>query len=189
MKPIRIKHRFQAGATLIEVLVSILILMFGLLGLVGVMIQSQRAQLESFQRQQALLLAQDMVSRMLVNKAVANCYVTATYLGVDQTTVPAAGTCTVGTGAQATRFNADLTDWLALLRGASELSGTTEVGGVPRARGCITRSAAGIYQISVAWQGSVAASAPPAGIPCGSGLYNSDATDTARRAVSLTVLM
>ena len=44
----------QGGATLIEVLVSLVILMVGLLGLVGVMIQSQRAQVESYQRVQAL---------------------------------------------------------------------------------------------------------------------------------------
>ena len=75
-------------------------------------------------------------------------------------------------------------------RAAAETSGTANVGGVLGARGCISKDAAtGIYQISVAWQGSVAMSAPPAGIACGSGLYNSDATDTARRAVALTVLM
>ena len=78
------QRRAQGGATLIEVLIALLILMFGLLGLVGVMVQSQRAQLESFQRQQALLIAQDMVARMKVNKRVASCYVLATYLGVDQ---------------------------------------------------------------------------------------------------------
>ena len=65
MKSIPASRRDQTGATLVEILVSILILMIGLLGLVGVMIQSQRAQLESFQRQQALLITQDMVARML----------------------------------------------------------------------------------------------------------------------------
>lgn len=191
MKTIRAQRRSQGGATLIEVLVSILILMFGLLGLVGVMVQSQRAQLESFQREQALLLAQDMVQRMQVNKAVASCYVLASYLGATNTTIPDQSTCTAGTTAQAIRFHQDMGDWLAELKGSAELAGSNNAGGVPAARGCITKDAAtGIYQVSVAWQGSVASSAPPPGIPCGATLYNSDGTsDTARRAVALTVLL
>lgn len=190
MKTFRTQRRSQGGATLIEVLVSILILMFGLLGLVGVMVQSQRAQLESFQREQALVIAQDMVQRMQVNKAVASCYVLASYIGKGNTSIPLASTCTVGTTAQAGRFQLDLTEWLAELQGSAEQAGSNNAGGVPAARGCITKDAAtGIYQVSVAWQGSVASSAPPAGITCGSTLYNSDGTDTARRAVALTVLL
>jgi type IV pilus assembly protein PilV len=192
MKQLQSNPRAQAGATLIEVLVSILILMIGLLGLVGVMVQSQRAQYESFQRQQAVQLAQDMVERMKVTRAVAGCYVLTDHLGVDMTTVPAAGTCTTGTVVQANRFSADMAEWLAQLQGAGEVltkpdATTVIVGGVPFARGCVTRDAiTGIYQVSVAWQGSVAISAPPAGITCG---QNSYGTDAARRAVALTVLL
>jgi type IV pilus assembly protein PilV len=184
-------HRTQAGSSLIEILVSILILMFGLLGLVGVMIQSQRAQLEAFQREQALLLAQDMVSRMSVNKAAASCYVLATYLGVDNLTAPVASTCTTATTAQANRFANDMAEWVAQLQGSAETSGGNQVGGIPGARGCITKDAVtGLYQVSVAWQGSASTSAPPAGITCGQNLYDSGGTtDTARRAVALTVLL
>lgn len=187
MKRMHSGRRSQAGATLIEILVSMLILMVGLLGLVGVMVQSQRAQLESFQRQQALLVAQDMVSRMMVNKAVANCYVLATYLGVDNTTVPAASTCAAGTATQAARFNTDMSDWLAMLQGAGEVLSGATVGGIPSARGCVTRNATtGIYQVSVAWQGSAPTFAPPAGITCGQNRYGAE---TARRAVALTLLL
>lgn len=180
-------RRGQGGATLIEILVSMLILMFGLLGLVGVMVQSQRAQVEAFQRAQALLIAQDMVNRITVNKAVAGCYVLATYLGVDVTTPPAAGSCASGTATEKDRFAADMSEWLAMLQGAATAVGTSSVGGVPAARGCITRDAtSGIYQVSVAWQGSVASSAPPAGITCGTTKYT---PDESRRAVALTVLL
>lgn len=190
MKTLQLRPR-QSGATLIEVLVSILILMFGLLGLVGVMVQSQRAQLESFQREQALLLAQDMVQRMQANKAVASCYVLASWLGEENTSIPAASTCTSGTATQASRFNADMAEWYAQLKGAGEQSGGGNAGGVPFARGCITQdTTTGIYQVSVAWQGSLATSQPPAGIPCAATKYNSDGTtDTARRAVALTALV
>jgi type IV pilus assembly protein PilV len=180
-------RRGQAGATLIEILVSMLILMFGLLGLVGVMVQSQRAQVEAFQREQALLLAQDMVNRMLVNKGVAGCYVLATYIGVDELTPPPETTCTSGTATQKTRFATDMSEWLSLLQGAATAIGSSAVGGVPDARGCITKDAtSGIYQVSVVWQGSAATSAPPAGITCGNTKYT---PDTSRRAVALTVLL
>lgn len=178
----------QGGATLIEVLVSLVILMVGLLGLVGVMIQSQRAQVESYQRVQALLLVQDMATRLNANKAVATCYVLAGFLGTSGVAVPAATSC-LATGAtteQKDRMVADLTEWNNLLLGSAELSGTDRVGAVLGARGCITRDAAtDLYQLSVAWQGSGATAAPPAGVTCGQGEYGADAA--ARRAVSVTV--
>ena len=176
-------RRTQGGATLIEVLVSLVILMLGLLGLVGVMIQSQRAQVESYQRVQALLLVQDMAARLTANKAVASCYVTATFLGTGNTTLPAA--CTVGTANQQARVTTDLTEWRNLLLGSAEISGTDKVGAVLGANGCITAGAANLYQISIAWQGSGATAAPPPGVTCAQGQYGTD--DAARRAVSVTV--
>lgn len=178
-------QRQQRGATLIEVLVSMIILMFGLLGLVGVMIQSQRAQLESYQRVQALMLVQDMASRMSANKAVVSCYVLGTYVGKGAGAMPTASSCVAGTSAtQKARMVTDITTWHSMLLGSAESSGGSAVGSVLGARGCIKNVAGNLYQVSVAWQGSGLTSAPPAGITCGSGLYGDDA---ARRAVSLTV--
>jgi type IV pilus assembly protein PilV len=178
----------QRGATLIEILVSLVILMIGLLGLVGVMIQSQRSQVESYQRVQALLLVQDIAARMNANKAVASCYVLPSYVGTGNSTVPAAAACAVGTAEQKTRAEDDLKDWRDLLLGSAELSGTDTVGAVLGARGCITKDpASNLYQVSVAWQGGGSTAAPPAGVPCGQGLYGTGTDDTARRAVSVTV--
>jgi type IV pilus assembly protein PilV len=186
MKRLSPARRRQHGATLIEVLVSLIILMVGLLGLVGVMIQSQRAQLESYQRVQALLLVQDMASRIGTNVAAAPCYVQAATLGTDVTAAIDTTACASGTTDQKTRAAADLNEWSNLLKGSAELSGTTAVGAVLGARGCVTRNAAtGVYQVSVAWQGVQAAGAPPAGITCGNGSYGDDAQ---RRAVAITVL-
>jgi type IV pilus assembly protein PilV len=178
-------RRTQGGATLIEVLVSLLILLLGLLGLVGVMIQSQRAQVESYQRVQALLLLQDMASRLNANKGVSGCYVLASFLGTGSTTVPATTACTTGSADQKARVTSDLTEWRDLLLGSAELSGTDKVGAVLGARGCITKDATGLYQVSIAWQGSGATAAPPAGVTCAQGQFGPD--DAARRAVSLTV--
>jgi type IV pilus assembly protein PilV len=177
----------QRGATLIEVLVSLVILMVGLLGLVGVMIQSQRAQVESYQRVQALLLVQDLASRMNANKTAASCYVVAGFLGTSGVAVPAATACTAtgATTGQKDRVAQDLTEWKELLLGSAELSGTDKVGSVLGARGCITKNASDLYQVSIAWQGTGATAAPPAGITCAQGEFGAD--DAARRAVSVTV--
>lgn len=178
-------RRDQHGATLIEVLVSLVILMLGLLGLVGVMIQSQRAQVESYQRVQAVLLVQDMTARLNANKVLASCYVLPTFLGTGNGTIPATSACT-GTVDQKDRVTSDLTEWRDLLLGSAELSAANDkVGAVLGARGCITKDASNLYQVSIAWQGNGATAAPPAGVPCAKGEFGPD--DAARRAVSVTV--
>lgn len=188
MRPSPAAPQGQRGATLIEVLVSLVILMLGLLGLVGVMVQSQRAQLESYQRVQALMLVQDMASRMAANKSIASCYILANFIGTGNTTVPTSASCTVtgATLAQKNRMERDMTEWRDLLLGTSEAASGSNVGGVLGARGCVTKSATGnLYQVSLAWQGSAVTSAPPTGIPCAQGQYGAD--DGARRAVSISV--
>ncbi|TMH30961.1 MAG: type IV pilus modification protein PilV, partial [Betaproteobacteria bacterium] len=59
------------GFTLIEVLISMLIMAIGLLGLAGMQAVAQRAEVESYQRAQALVLVQDMVDRVNANRKVA----------------------------------------------------------------------------------------------------------------------
>lgn len=180
-------RRGQRGATLIEILVTLVILMVGLLGLVGVMIQSQRSQTESYQRVQALMLVQDMAARMNANKAVASCYVYSGFLGTNGITVPAASSCATGSSTQKAQMAQDLSEWNDLLKGRSEQSGSTDVGAMLGARGCVAQGAsAGIYQISIAWQGTAGLSGPPDGITCGTGEYGGE---TYRRAVAITVQM
>jgi type IV pilus assembly protein PilV len=178
--------RRQRGATLIEILVSLVILMLGLLGLIGVMIQSQRAQLESYQRMQALLLVQDMVARINGNRAAADCYVQASALGTNNTATPALSACGYATTtAQGARALQDLTEWKSELLGSAEVSGGNNVGAILGARGCITKDADGVFQVSVVWQGIQTGGAPPAGITCGQNAYGDEGL---RRAVSVTVI-
>jgi len=185
------RARVQRGATLIEILVSMVILLVGLLGLIGVMIQSQRAQVESYQRSQALMLVQDMASRISTNRVAADCYDDEGTLGTGKATADIDVTaCTAGSAAQKARATADLQDWNELLKGGAEtltVSGAaTPVGAVLNARGCINKDAGtGVFQVSVAWQGAESSGAPPAGITCGTGSYGAD--DANRRAVSITV--
>jgi type IV pilus assembly protein PilV len=62
------------------VLVTLVILMFGLLGIAGLMAKGQRAAFEAFQRQQALSIAADMAERILGNRAQASNYAAAATL-------------------------------------------------------------------------------------------------------------
>lgn len=180
-----IKHRqAQQGSSLIEVLVTLVILMLGLLGLVGLMLQSQRSQMESYQRVQALVVLQDMVSRINTNRKAAACYAVTTaadgspFLGTGSALTPA---CAVGTAEQQARAVQDMTEWHNLLLGSTEKSGTSDVGTMLGARGCIQLVSAGVYQISVVWQGN-GKTAAPAGVNCATGLYGDDAQ---RRAVTV----
>ncbi|HEX7888310.1 MAG TPA: type IV pilus modification protein PilV [Ramlibacter sp.] len=183
----------QLGASLIEVLVSMVILMIGLLGLIGVMIESQRAQLESYQRAQALLLVQDMAARIGGNRMASECYSQAAgvMFGTDHGTVAAVTPgCASGTvaekAAREDRATRDLREWQDLLLGSTEQIGGSNVGSMLGARGCIAKDATtGVFMVSVAWQGGQTLGGPPAAITCGSGQYGDE---TKRRAVGLTLI-
>ena len=183
----------QRGSSLIEVLVTLVILMLGLLGLVGLMVQSQRSQMESYQRMQALVVLQDMVNRINTNRKAGDCYALAAadgsgFLGTAGTGHAALPTaCPAATppitADQQTRAISDLTQWNNLLVGSAEVSSDgSNVGAMLGARGCITLVSAGVYQVSVVWQGGGKTVAPPTDVTCGTGLYDDE---TLRRAVSV----
>ncbi|GIZ53870.1 type IV pilus modification protein PilV [Noviherbaspirillum aridicola] len=176
----------QHGVTLIEVLVTIVILAFGLLGLAGLQSKLNVGTLESYQRAQAVVLLNNMAERINANRANAGDYVTDETLGTGDSQ-PAS--CAALAGAER-----DLCEWSLALKGAAEKQGAdeTNVGAMVGARGCITEvqapsttpgaCAPGIYQVAVAWQGLHATRAPS--VTCGSGNYGEE---TSRRAISVQV--
>lgn len=194
--------RTYAGFSMIEVLVTLIILMVGLLGIAGMMVQGQRSEVESYQRVQAIILLQDMQNRINTNRKVAGCYAFTTnttngtpFLGTGSTITP---TCGTGTAAQNSRAAADLATWDSLLKGAAETSGGNTVGAMVGARGCVSYDATtaltdpttgatlpgtGLYTVAVAWQGlSNTFVASP---NCAQGQYG--ANDASRRVVSATL--
>ena len=134
--------RSQAGLTLVEVLVTVVILLIGLLGMATLMANAQKAEAEAYQRAQALLLLQDMVGRINANRAVAVCYaITAsrragprTWARVQPSFRPAAS----GSPTAYTLANADLNAWNDLLIGTTEILAGNNVGTLLGARGCVT---------------------------------------------------
>ena len=169
----------QSGFTMIEVLVTIAILVVGLLGLAAMQTLSTLAELESYQRSQALVLVGDMADRMSANKAQITSYVKSD-IGLAPMDcdpfVPVAGA--PGT------FDRDLCEWNNMLNGASEKAdgGAKNVGAMIGARGCVVRLDPVTFLVTVAWQGM-----SRAGVPteiCGQGAYGDDAN---RRTVSMVV--
>jgi type IV pilus assembly protein PilV len=177
----------QRGITMLEVLVTILILAFGMLGLAGLMSKMHLAEMESYQRAQAVLLLSDMAERISANRSVAASYVTGTGtpLGVGDTQPTS---CT----AAAFGWARDQCEWSNALKGAGETKSAQNAGAMLGARGCIVQVQAanpatgvctpGIYRVTVAWQGFNATAVPASA--CGSGLYG--ATNL-RRAISADV--
>jgi type IV pilus assembly protein PilV len=163
------RTRAQRGATLIEVLVTLLIVAFGLFGLVGLQARLQTAEMESYQRSQALILLNDMASRIAINRRMASSYVTTTPLGTGIA-------CPTGTG---TRQQVDAMEWCNALQGAAETSGNTKMGAMIGGRGCVQDLGNNEYLITVAWQGLVPIAAPAEGAACGKDQYDVAPTATA----------
>lgn len=163
------------GTSMLEILVTILILAVGMLGLAALQGQAHTSELESYQRGQALVLLQDMVGRMEGNINNAANYVTAS-AGTGAT--DASDCTTLGS-----RAAIDLCEWSKALKGSSETSGGVKSGAMINGRGCVaTTGTANVYMISVVWQGINATAAPAT--TCGQSQYDSEAT---RRAVTMIV--
>lgn len=185
MKPSQPPIR-QRGTTLIEVLVTVVVLAFGLLGIAAFQAKAQAGSIEAYQRAQAVVLLEDMHARMRGNPDQVANYVTDAPLGTDD--IP--GDCSVAAAGSAR----DKCEWSTALLGAAELKGddSERVGGMIGARGCVTEIQAlsnvagacrpGIYQVTVAWQGLHATQAPA--YACGESEYGDE---TLRRAIGVRV--
>lgn len=173
----------QRGTSMVEVLVTLIILAVGLLGLAGLQSRLQASEMDAYQRAQALILLQDMASRLTANRANAEDYITG-----DDAPLGTGNECPTST---ATRQEIDSGEWCNALLGASEESSTaSNVGAMVGGRGCITDLPGdGEYLITVAWQGLTPVSAPPEGVGCGKDLYDGGncVDDRCRRVVTTVV--
>jgi len=108
-KPL-LKIRRQAGFTLIEVLVTMLVLSIGLLGLAGLQAYGLGANREAYLRSQATVLAYDMADRMRANREGIN------NLYYDNPTAAAVSACTNTTGCDAAQMaQNDMHEWDQML--------------------------------------------------------------------------
>jgi len=190
------------GFSMLEVLVTILILLLGLLGLAGLQTRAHTAELESYQRAQALILASKIVDAIRSNRRTAACFAF---------TAPAAGTpfagtagtghigtpsCAASTASENALANSSLTEWDQALQGTAETLSGASIGAMIGARGCVSYDATterinpatggiisgtGQYTVAVAWQGINDIIAPT--VNCANGLYGSELK---RRVVTMS---
>lgn len=185
-----INRRVIAGFALIESMVTIVVIAFGLLGVAGLVSRSFVTEAEANQRTQAQLLLQDMTARIEANRANAVTYVTGDngitgYVDVNGN--PTLVSCDPATPL----VDRDRCEWGQKIAGADERIDARNASMLVGAIGCIYEIDAfnRIYAISVAWQGPSASTEPagdlnflPAG--CGRNLYG----DEAQRRLVTTLL-
>lgn len=140
----------QTGTTLIEVLVSLLILSVGLLGMAGLQTVSLRNTQTAYQRTQATLSGNDMMERMRANPQGVN---SGAY---DNAGAAFSAACLSATGCSAGALaQHDVAEWrAALLAALPSGSGTvcidsTPQDGTPAAPAC--DGAGNIYAIKIWW--------------------------------------
>ena len=131
------KKNTQAGFTLLEVLIALIILAVGLLGMASLTVHSMQSNQSAYMRSQASVLAYDIAERIRTNHEGAT--TTTTYTATSATAPACSGGCSPAEQAQL-----DVAQWRA------ELAST-----MPGATATITRSSTGTdifaYQVTISW--------------------------------------
>jgi type IV pilus assembly protein PilV len=158
----------QRGATLIEVLVSLIVSAIGLGALIALQARAYSAEAESYDRAQALIVLDDMVQRINLNRGSAASYVSSAF----GTSAPPGDCNSTDLAAR------DLCQWNGILTRT-----------LPGARACIDQPAApstGLagteLRVTVVWRGTAATAAPAA--QCA----QADFADTPRLRRAVTVV-
>ncbi len=125
-------RRRDAGFTLLEILVTMLVLAIGLLGIAAMQLRGLQYSHDAYLRSQISILAYDMADRMRLNRAAA-----ATYASTYTVPTTAPGGCTVGTVGVAM----DLVCWYGQVFAAMPPGSTAN----------ITAGASGEFTVALGW--------------------------------------
>jgi type IV pilus assembly protein PilV len=143
------------GFSLIEVMVSLVILVIGLIGIFNLHILAKQGSFESFQQTQASYFANDIINRMRINNGQLATYA-GTYTG---TTITSATSCDVAVGGNANCTNIetrnwDLYQWERAFLGENEQSPDNKnVGGLDSPTACIDIDASNNVTVVITWKG------------------------------------
>ncbi len=200
--------RQAGGFTLIEILVTMLILVLGLLGVIGMQTRASTTEFESYQRGQALSLARDMQARLLSSRGALAGYLNTSVSSAKGTVyfgngagaanfTDAGGNCIAPAGDALSQAKYQACTWGIDLQGVAAKDASGAVGSMLGARGCIIQlnppqqnALADLYVV-VVWQGVGKGTEPFDDSPAGKNNCASDANFDAglRRGVSVRVLV
>lgn len=189
--------------SLLEVLVALVVLSFGVLAVVALQLVAKRNNADAGQRLVAAQLAYDMLERMRANShptalQVYTGMLGAGFLGRNQVNSAAATMCTQASPCDASNLAVfDLRTWEDQVDGAAERIGGSNTGGLALATACIAPVAptvsgdAGIYSVTIAFKGttpipipdSEEASVPSCGLNAADGGVNLYGPDNEYRRV------
>lgn len=122
------------GFSLIEVMVSLVILVIGLIGIFNLHIVSKQGSYESFQQTQASYYANDIINRMKLNSSQLGTY-NGNYTGAPSVPGTVCNGAAICSPVQMAAW--DLYEWRASFIGQSEVVGSQNVGGLDTPTGCI----------------------------------------------------
>lgn len=143
------------GFSLIEVLVSLVILVVGLVGVFNLHIVAKRGSFESFQQTQASYLANDIINRMKLNRTQLSFYA-GTYNGgqskpAKSCDVAVGGAAVICTNTETMLW--DLYQWELQFGGAFERVNGRSTGGLDTATACIRVNGTGAVLVVMTWRG------------------------------------
>jgi len=139
-------NRSARGFTLIEILIALVVLAFGMLAMARVIGRSAQSELEAYQRSVAMTLTADMADRITNNPRNAARYVS------DYSPNGPAEDCAALPDATDVVAH-DQCEWGNRLRGVDTFVGAKGIGAPIAARGCVINTAPNVYVVTVAWQG------------------------------------
>lgn len=183
------------GFSLMEALVTVLVISIGLLGVAGLQAAAKKANYEAVQRTTATLLAQDMIERLRANAGELDEFAGKTVTG--NTLTEPSPVCNTANPCKPAQLAAhDLWEWEQMLYGATERqAGSTTsagyTGGLVEPTGCIAGPAGGgvgTYTVTIAWHGS-AAGANPTTNTCGESATRYGTDNAYRRVLTLDVFI
>ena len=135
------------GFSLIEVMVSLVILVIGLIGIFNLHIVAKRGSFESFQQTQASYYANDIVNRMKLNSSQL-----ANYEGTYSGTPSSATACNAAVCTPSQMRLRDIYEWQSSFTGANETVDSQNVGGLDTPTACIEVNANTVTVVLV-WRG------------------------------------
>lgn len=183
------------GFALIEVMVTVLVITFGLISLAGLQLATKRGGNTSYQRTLALTVANEMLERINLNASQASAYHTGLNTGIGRGSLGAIGKdCAVSANSCTPAEMAawDLWNWERRLDGAGILdAGNNDASGLLEALGCVVFAAdgagspnSGRVRVIVSWRSltDTTDAATTADVTCGA---VGTGTDAGRQQVVL----